>query len=117
MKTTVKSQNDGAFSFFFNGNRVNVKPADVMKGRNPVLKEIVRELYREFKHSGDTEIDTFLEEHEADDLIEYSKINPHLQGRARVSSDDLRSKVIRLAHENPSLRPHLLPLLTGDDRI
>lgn len=27
-------------------------------------------------------------------------------------SDNLRSKVIRLAHTNPSLRPHLLPLLT-----
>ena len=26
-------------------------------------------------------------------------------------SDDLRSRVIRLAHQNPSLRPHLLPLL------
>lgn len=26
-------------------------------------------------------------------------------------SDSLRSKVIRLAHANPSLRPHLLPLL------
>ena len=26
-------------------------------------------------------------------------------------SDNLRSKVIRLAHQNPSLRPHLLPLL------
>lgn len=25
----------------------------------------------------------------------------------------LRSKVIRLAHQNPALRPHLLPLLTG----
>lgn len=28
-----------------------------------------------------------------------------------IMSDDLRSKVIRLAHENPALRPHLLPLL------
>lgn len=26
-------------------------------------------------------------------------------------SDSLRSKVIRLAHQNPELRPHLLPLL------
>lgn len=26
-------------------------------------------------------------------------------------SSDLRTLVIRLAHENPSLRPHLLPLL------
>ena len=26
-------------------------------------------------------------------------------------SNDLRSKVIRLAHQNPALRPHLLPLL------
>ena len=26
-------------------------------------------------------------------------------------SDTLRSKVIRLAHANPALRPHLLPLL------
>ncbi len=26
-------------------------------------------------------------------------------------SDNLRSKVIRLAHQQPSLRPHLLPLL------
>jgi hypothetical protein len=26
-------------------------------------------------------------------------------------SDALRSKVIRLAHQNPALRPHLLPLL------
>lgn len=26
-------------------------------------------------------------------------------------SSTLRSKVIRLAHQNPSLRPHLLPLL------
>lgn len=25
---------------------------------------------------------------------------------------DLRSRVIRLAHQQPSLRPHLLPLLT-----
>lgn len=24
---------------------------------------------------------------------------------------DLRSKIIRLAHQNPALRPHLLPLL------
>lgn len=28
-------------------------------------------------------------------------------------SDDLRRKLIRLAHTNPGLRPHLLPLLTG----
>lgn len=27
--------------------------------------------------------------------------------------DNLRSRVIRLAHANPELRPHLLPLLTG----
>lgn len=29
----------------------------------------------------------------------------------------LRSKVIRLAHANPSLRPHLLPLLAGGSRV
>jgi hypothetical protein len=29
-------------------------------------------------------------------------------------SDSLRSKVIRLAHANPALRSHLLPLLAGD---
>lgn len=37
-------------------------------------------------------------------------------------SSDLRSKVIRLAHENSALRPHLLPLLkeasfTRQDRV
>lgn len=31
--------------------------------------------------------------------------------------DNLRSKVIRLAHANPSLRPHLLPLLAERGRI
>lgn len=29
-------------------------------------------------------------------------------------SDDLRAKVIRLAHSRPDLRPHLLPLLASD---
>jgi hypothetical protein len=29
---------------------------------------------------------------------------------------DLRSKVIRLAHTKPELRPHLLPLLTGQSK-
>jgi hypothetical protein len=32
-------------------------------------------------------------------------------------SDNLRSKVIRLAHQNPELRPHLLPLLVGNGRV
>jgi len=27
---------------------------------------------------------------------------------------DLRSRLVRLAHANPDLRPHLLPILTGD---
>jgi hypothetical protein len=30
-----------------------------------------------------------------------------------MSDQALRSKVIRLAHQNPGLRPHLLPLLKG----
>ena len=29
-------------------------------------------------------------------------------------TDPLRSKLIRLAHANPELRPHLLPILTAD---
>jgi len=32
-------------------------------------------------------------------------------GTGRQASRDLRSKVIRLAHQKPELRPHLLPLL------
>jgi len=32
-------------------------------------------------------------------------------------SNDLRSKVIRLAHQNPALRPHLLPLLKGGNKV
>lgn len=31
-------------------------------------------------------------------------------------SNDLRSKIIRLAHQQPSLRSHLLPLLVEDGR-
>lgn len=30
---------------------------------------------------------------------------------------DLRSKIIRLAHANPELRPHLLPILTSAVRV
>lgn len=32
-------------------------------------------------------------------------------------SDNLRSKVIRLAHQQPALRPHLLPLLMEGSRV
>jgi len=27
---------------------------------------------------------------------------------------DLRKKLVRLAHANPTLRPHILPLVTAD---
>ncbi|NBQ99658.1 MAG: hypothetical protein EBT79_02405 [Actinobacteria bacterium] len=32
-------------------------------------------------------------------------------------SDTLRSRLVRLAHANPDLRPHLLPILAGDGTI
>ena len=119
MKAIVKLQNDGTYSFFFNGNRVDVHERH-LGAKNLIERDLVREFRREFAHSGETEIETYLEDWVADDLIGYAKSNPHLQSRSRRSSaaysgapmrDALRSKVIRLAHQNPELRPHLLPIL------
>lgn len=38
--------------------------------------------------------------------------SPHLVRKGSIPMSDLRSKIIRLAHQNPELRPHLMPLLT-----
>jgi hypothetical protein len=37
---------------------------------------------------------------------------PRRKGSISMSDQALRSKLIRLAHQNPELRPHLLPLVT-----
>lgn len=41
--------------------------------------------------------------------------NNHMARNITAAERDLRNKVIRLAHQNPSLRPHLLPLLKQAD--
>ena len=49
-----------------------------------------------------------MHESHGDDLHPPPEANPiHLAGEG-----ELRSKLVRLAHTNPSLRPHLLPLVT-----
>jgi hypothetical protein len=34
-----------------------------------------------------------------------------------IHMSDLRAKLIRLAHQNPTLRPHLLPILAGEEGV
>lgn len=50
-------------------------------------------------------------------VLQYVKDWPDAQGsgyfRSAAMERQLRAATIRLAHENPSLRPHLLPLLEG----
>lgn len=40
-----------------------------------------------------------------------------LKGYPVATNMNLRSKIIRLAHSNPELRPHLLPILTRKGRV
>lgn len=92
------------------------KPAVVRRGYLPVIitssgEEVVvydqRKFYREATYISETEYKFMVES-----LI--SPVTP--SSRRKSSMSTLRSKVIRLAHANPALRPHLLPLLTNGSR-
>ena len=100
MNAEIEYKN-GIMTFRFNGNRVAINPRSV-PANNPWLRTILADMAREFKYGDENPTTRSFGRDELEMIMEYGRSNRY---------GSLRSNLIRLAHSQPELRPHLLPIL------